>query len=59
MAKSFIGELEKLSKYFNIPVTREMRVGSANARFRAAAEFLYEVNLKLGPPKKVKKAKEE
>lgn len=59
MAKSFIGELEKLSEHFDIPITRTMRVGSANARFNAAAEFLSEVNKKLGPPKKAKKAKEE
>ena len=60
MIKSFIGELEKLSEYFDIPITRPMRVGSANARFNAAAEFLAEVNKKLGPPKKkAKKAKEE
>ena len=57
MAKSFIEELEKLSQYFDIPLAQVVRVGSANARFNGAAEFLSEVNKKLGPPKK--KAKDE
>ena len=57
MAKSFMEELEKLSQYFDIPLAQVVRVGSANARFNGAAEFLSEVNKKLGPPKK--KAKDE
>jgi len=57
MAKSFIEELKKLSQYFDIPLAQTVYLGSANARFNGAAEFLAEVNKKLGPPKK--KAKDE
>ena len=59
MIESFMGELEKLSKHFGIPIDLIASAKSANSRFIATTEFLSEVNKKLGPPKKAKKAKDE
>ena len=60
MADPFLVELNKLAEHFDIPLPLGLIGGSANAKFRAAAEFLGKVNSKLGPPpKKAKKESKE
>jgi len=60
MTDEFNAELQKLVDNTGIDFPGEIGRGSANVRFRYAAEFLAEVNKKLEPSKKrAKKAKDE
>jgi len=59
MNEQFVSELKKLSDHFDIPLPQGLIYGSANAKFKAAAEFLVKVNAKLGSSKKEKKEPKE
>lgn len=59
MSDQFDTELRKLSEHFKIPLDDIGFSGSANAHLRAAGKFLAEVNKKLGPAPKEKKAKKK